>query len=121
MRSEQKRWTFFALLLTAMMLGLAACSVDPGEDVEHVTIINDGAVPVTVKQCGDTCATTYDKAHLRPGESVTVNGCVQCALEQYWSVTDDSGHVQGCVDLNFQARQSDARVHLSKLVRCGHA
>ena len=120
MRSERRHWFVIVLSLTAVTLALAACSIDPGEDLEHVQIVNDRAVAVTVKYCGSTCAHTSDTAHLQPGESVSVNGCVQCVVEQYWSVTDDSGHVLGCVDLNMQSRRSDARVYLSKLVRCGH-
>jgi len=120
MRPDRRRRNVLAVSLMAITLVLAACSVDPGEDVIPVTVVDDRVIPVTViQQCSGVC-TTYTAEHLQPGDSVTVSGCVQCVVEQYWKVVDGSGRELGCIDLNFQTRRSNIRVYLSHLVRCGH-
>ena len=121
MRTDLRQWIVLAVSLTAIALSLGACSVDPGENVIAVTLVNDRAIPVTVKQCGQTCTDIYHTHHLQPADSVAVNGCVQCVMKQYWEVVDGSGQVLGCVDLNMQTRRSNVHVYLSRLVRCGHA
>ena len=82
-------------------------SIDPTEQTFTVTLHNDTAGTVVVKQCGAECDSFHETDRLRPGASVSVNTSSDGAAN-WWAVTDANGRTLGCIPLTFHHKDRRA-------------
>jgi hypothetical protein len=84
--------------------------------VFQVSIINDTAAPVVVRDCSDYCSSSPLVFHMPPGAGVPINRVAR--MHKLFSVTAPSGGHLGCVDLYFRTPQPGARVPVSQATAC---
>jgi hypothetical protein len=103
-------------LLAALPLTVGGCANLGRIQVFHVSIVNDTASPVVVRNCDSFCSSSLLAFDLQPGGSVPVNRTTND--HDYWSVTTPTGGHIGCVDLFFRAPQPGASVPVSGAGPC---
>lgn len=115
--SRGSRWGlgWRLLLLPLLLLGLVGC--DPTEDAFSVSVVNDSAHSVTLRQCDATCQTVYYTETVAANASASFNASSE-NVDEFVSVTDASGNRLGCLNLKFQTRQAGARIPISSAKTC---
>jgi hypothetical protein len=112
---RRHRAAWLLLLPAVLVTGLTSC--DPTEDVFAVSIANDSAQTVTLKQCDSTCQTVHHTYTIRPGSSVTVNATSE-NLDEYFSVSNPAGNLLGCLNLKYATKEPNVRVPISSARAC---
>jgi hypothetical protein len=105
-----------ALLCLAAAAAAAGCGGLGNIKVFEVSIVNDTASPVVVRDCADFCSSSPLTFNLAPGESTPLNRVA--GEHKYFSVTTPSGRHVGCVDLHFSTPSPGATVPVSSAGRC---
>jgi hypothetical protein len=75
--------------------------IDPTEHSFPVTIRNDTAAVVVVRQCDVTCASFHETNHLKPGAEVMENATDEADVTEWLVVTTTHGMRLGCIALHF--------------------
>jgi hypothetical protein len=91
--------------------------LDPTEDTFAVSLRNDSGLAVVVKQCDVKCDSYHEQDHLNPGGQVEVNTS-SSNVANWWVVTTTSGSSIGCVNLQYDHKQTGVVVNLSKTQAC---
>jgi hypothetical protein len=84
--------------------------------VFSVSIVNDTASTVVVRDCDSFCSSSLLTFPLQPGASVEIHRTPN--EHKYFSVTTPSGGHIGCVDLYFKVAQPGASVPVSQAGPC---
>jgi len=84
--------------------------------VFEVSIVNDTAVPVVVRDCDDYCSSSPIKLVLAPGASAPINRTT--GEHKTFSITTASGARVGCLDLYYETPQPGARALASHATPC---
>ncbi len=110
------------LILLSVMLMIAGVkvgsfSLDPTEDTFSVSLRNDTGQAVIVKQCDVKCDSFHEQDRLSAWGTVSMNTS-SANSANWWLVTDQSGAKLGCVNLQYDHKQSGAVVNLSQIVDC---
>jgi hypothetical protein len=92
-------------------------SVDPTEQAFAVTLHNDTAGTVLIKQCASTCRSFHEQDQLAPGASVRVNTSDH-DIANWWAVTDAGGAALGCLPLRYDQRVEGLVVNVSERAAC---
>jgi hypothetical protein len=120
---------FHPIVLVAGALGVALfvvalisqvvfhSSIDPTEQSFTVTLQNDTASAVTVKQCDATCNSFHERDQLAPGASVPVNTSSE-NVANWWLVADPSGRTIGCLPLRYNHKIDGLVVKISDHASC---
>ena len=94
----------------------AGCGSLSNIKVSSVSIVNDTASPVVVRDCADYCSSSPLSINLASGQSTPINRVA--GAHKYFSVTTPSGGHIGCVDLYFSAPSPGASVPISRAGKC---
>lgn len=117
MRFAIRRWMIRLVLpVTLVSASAAGCGALQGIQVFTVSIVNDTAAPVVVRDCSDFCGSSPLVFNLQPGQSVPIHRTTN--QHKYFSVTSPAGGHLGCVDLYFTSPQPDAEVPVSQARQC---
>jgi hypothetical protein len=108
-----------ALLFLAALISLTVfhTSIDPTEETVTVTLHNDTASILVLKQCGSKCNTFHEVDRLSPGQNVRVNTSSDGA-SNWWVVSDVRGRRLGCLPLSYDKKASDLVVDVSSYSDC---
>lgn len=91
--------------------------IDPTEQTFAVTLRNDTASTVVVKQCDTKCDSFHERDRLRPGAGVRVNTSSD-NVDNWWAVTDAEGRPLGCLPLRYDHKIDGLVVNVSDRTRC---
>jgi hypothetical protein len=91
-------------------------SIDPTEHSVAVTMQNDTASAVIIKQCDANCDSFHERDELLPGASVRVNTSDDVA--NWWLVADPSGPTIGCLPLRYGHTVDVLVVKISDYAAC---
>jgi len=108
------------LLLVSVGLAIVGVNVsglDPTEATFSVALHNDTGQVVVVKQCDVKCDSYHGQDHLNPDGQISVNTS-SANSANWWVVADSSGRKLGCVNLQYDHKQSGVVVNLSQTVGC---
>jgi hypothetical protein len=92
-------------------------SIDPTEQIFRVTLLNDTAGTVVVKQCDAECDSFHEQDRLAPGSSVDVNTSSD-DVASWWAVTDSTGRTVGCLSLRYKRKIEGLVVRVSQHTSC---
>jgi hypothetical protein len=92
-------------------------SIDPTEQSFQVTLQNDTAGTVVVKQCDAECDSFHEQDRLAPGGSVEVNTSSD-DVANWWAVTDSAGRTVGCLPLRYKRKIEGLVVRISQHTSC---
>ena len=92
-------------------------SIDPTERGFHVTLQNDTAGTVVVKQCNAECDSFREQDRLGPGGRVVVNTSTD-DVASWWAVTDSTGRTVGCLSLRYTHEIEGLVVRISRHTSC---
>lgn len=92
-------------------------SIDPTEQGFRVTLQNDTAGTVVVKQCDAKCDSFHEQDRLGPGGSVEVNASSD-DVANWWAVTDSTGRTVGCLPLRYKHEIEGRVVRVSQHTSC---
>jgi hypothetical protein len=112
---DKRRIAFAVLALAAMALVTSGCLHLDGE-VFKVSILNDTAEPVVLRDCASYCSSSPLVFNLGPGASTPVNRVAND--HKFFSIKSASGEHLGCLDLYFKAPQPGRSVFVSDAVAC---
>jgi hypothetical protein len=104
------------LALLCLAAAVAGCGNLSNIEVFQVSIVNDTASPVVVRDCADYCSSSPLTFNLASGQSTRLNRIT--GEHKYLSVTTPSGGHVGCVDLYFSAPSPGATVPVSSAGKC---
>jgi hypothetical protein len=109
------------LIVVGLLLGVSATMhalgiSDPTEDTFAVTLRNDTAAPVLLKQCDVKCYEFGEQDRLAPGGTVRVN-TTAAGSANWWVVEDGGGRLLGC-NLQYNHKQVGVVVNVSGTVAC---
>jgi hypothetical protein len=104
------------LLLAALAYLGATGFQDPTADTFAVTLRNDTAAPVLLKQCDVKCNEFHEQHRLGPGGIARANTGIDSP--NWWLVQDNSGKVLGCLKLLYHQREVGAVVNVSAVTLC---
>lgn len=109
----------FGLLFIVALISEAVfhTSIDPTEQAFTVTLHNDTASTVVVKQCDAKCDSFHETDRLQPGGSVPVNTSSDGAAN-WWAVTDGSGRTLGCLPLTYHHKVDGLVIDVSGYTAC---
>jgi hypothetical protein len=99
-----------------LLLLMAGCGAFHGIQVFRVSIVNDTAGAVVVRDCDGYCSSSPIATTLEPGESAPINRTAK--QHKIFSIVASSGSHVGCLDLYFPEPQSGAQVPVSKATPC---
>src|SRR5262249_6186750 len=103
-------------MLAAALPALAGCGTRGEPHVFSVSIVNDTAGPVVVRDCNDYCSSSPIELHLAPGAGAPINRVA--TQHKSFSITSSSGDHIGCLDLYYTAPQPGARALVSTAAPC---
>jgi hypothetical protein len=92
-------------------------SIDPTEQSLAVTLHNDSASAVVLKQCDAKCDSFHEQDRLLPGASVRVNASSD-NVANWWLVTDSDGRAVGCLPLRYGHEIAGLVVNISERTAC---
>jgi len=104
------------VLTASVLLALGGCAAARRIQVFPVSIVDDTAAPVVVRDCDDYCRSSLLSFDLQPGTSVSINRTTN--MHKRFSVTTPAGGRIGCVDLFFETAQPGTRVLVSQAAPC---
>jgi hypothetical protein len=105
-----------AALVAVAAAGLAGCGALRHIQVFQVSIVNDTAGAVVVRDCDDFCTSSPIAFHLGPGASAVVNRTTR--QHKDFSITKAAGAHVGCLDLYYAAPAPGAQALVSAADRC---
>ena len=107
-----------ALLVAAVVAeAVFHVSIDPTESTFAVTLHNDTANAVLLKQCDADCGSFHERDRLPPGASVRVNTSSD-DVANWWAVTDAGGKTSGCLPLRYDHKVDGLVVNVSEQTAC---
>ena len=104
------------VLSAAAVVALAGCFDLNRIVVFPVSLVNDTAAPVVVRDCPDFCSSSPLVFDLGPGQGTRINRAQ--GEHQYFSVTTPAGGHIGCVDLYFPTYSPGGSALISAAGRC---
>ena len=104
------------LALLCLAAAAAGCGNLSNIKVFQVSIVNDTASPVVVRDCADYCSSAPLTFNLATGQATPLNRIA--GEHKYFSVTTPTGGHIGCVDLYFSAPSPGATVPVSSAGKC---
>jgi len=108
----------FCILLVSTILFSSCDSIDPTAQSFGIAFQNDVGRAVNLKQCSDTDCRNFNYSNtVAPGELYPENISDRDVLTR-WLVVDTSGHILGCIPLQFDGKYEGVVVRISLAVTC---
>lgn len=107
------------LATLGLLVTLSGCdSIDPTAQAFAIDFHNDLAKTVEIKSCGDDSCDSFNYSDtIDPGDLHSENISDRNVLRR-WLVADEDGNTLGCLPLQFEQKESDVVVDVSRAVPC---